>query len=223
VGHFGSAVLAGKLNKGKNRHILLIHSAARHRPCRRWSEPRWRTAVARYAVWQVSEPISKPKSSNNPTSCPRPLDLTGRFHSRLRYRSQLRVCESPSESSIARRHAATIIHPSSRARARHMTETKTNSTSLVTTSWNRLSSLRLGSLSHTAVAGSPRRGSLQGYRLAYVEHAAVTGFSSCGGLFHSADLWDGPRFRLASDRCSNRGSDRPYSVRYSAVQKGPPC
>ena len=31
-------------------------AAARHRPCRRRSGPRWRPAVARHAVWQVSIP-----------------------------------------------------------------------------------------------------------------------------------------------------------------------
>jgi IS5 family transposase len=79
-----------------------------------------------------------------------------------------------------------------------------------------------------AVPVDARRGDYASFG-GYVEHAAVTRLPSCGGLFHSptsrktADLGTAHGLRLASYRCSNRGSHRPCSVRYSAVQKGPPC
>src|SRR5450631_3485605 len=51
-------------------------AAARHRPCRRRSGPRWRPAVARHAVWQVSIPREAvcrqrlPRSNSPPRPAP---------------------------------------------------------------------------------------------------------------------------------------------------------
>jgi hypothetical protein len=138
-GPFGSPVFAGTLIKGKKQHILVDTLCRTPSSMPPGSGPRWRPAVARHAVWQVSSfhssrnclqtapinvqflPTGSSKilayikteiiKQSDRASYPRPLDPACRFRSRLRYRSQLRVSASPSDNSIARRHAATIFHP----------------------------------------------------------------------------------------------------------------